>query len=596
MGGSPKKIECPACNKEYPWHEKYAGKKVLCSCGTKLRMPFSPGGTAEVVGVSPTQALQPKTDPPPPIRKPAAPAPAAPRKAPPPGADDNIDLMDAAAPKASKPPSSQPSAFSPTPNEPAEEEGEYGLNFDNAPAAPRRKFEPVESPARQPVGGSSATSPTRFSEPEPPPGQGVECPSCEKRYKAGSKICVVCGIDVDTGRSIIVSNVGDLNQVYINAQTIVQIISWIIPLGLYPFATEAHGGRKKYAIWGIALGTIIVSVWFYCLQVSNSSQMRTYKNLLLWTGKAPVATEILQQYEVDDKGSMGDGRAFYAALSETEKAEQLALATTRPTSKPKPKPAASDDEGETGTEATDGEAEVNAHADKAVLDAYNSLTPEQKVYGEYHPYQLVTNTFLHAGFMHMAGNLLFLLVFGLAINGLIGNVGTLALYFTLGICASVAHYVDVAHDPPAYALGASGAIMGLAGMYLIFFPIHKVHTAAWLRRGLFRGFALHMNLFDCKGFWILLFYIAFDVFWVLVGVRTGTAHWAHLGGFLCGMGIALALLVTRAINPRGGDLLSVIFGKHAWPLIGKPSQWVGRGTEEGWLQRIHLPARASRGE
>ena len=48
------------------------------------------------------------------------------------------------------------------------------------------------------------------------------------------------------------------------------------------------------------------------------------------------------------------------------------------------------------------------------------------------------------------------------------------------------------------------------------------------------------------------------------------AHWAHLGGMLAGITIALLLLVTRLVNARGGDILSVTLGRHAWALIGRP--------------------------
>ena len=50
-----------------------------------------------------------------------------------------------------------------------------------------------------------------------------------------------------------------------------------------------------------------------------------------------------------------------------------------------------------------------------------------------------------------------------------------------------------------------------------------------------------------------------------------TAHWAHLGGFVAGMVFALGLLLTRAVNANGSDILSVALGKHAWALVGKPS-------------------------
>ena len=69
---------------------------------------------------------------------------------------------------------------------------------------------------------------------------------------------------------------------------------------------------------------------------------------------------------------------------------------------------------------------------------------------------------------------------------------------------------------------------------------------------------------------MVLLFISFDVFFVSLGAEDGTARWAHLGGFIAGMVIALALLLSRVLNAAGGDLITVILGRHAWKLIGRP--------------------------
>lgn len=121
-------------------------------------------------------------------------------------------------------------------------------------------------------------------------------------------------------------------------------------------------------------------------------------------------------------------------------------------------------------------------------------------------------------------------------------------------------------------LGASGVVMGLAGMYLILFPAHHVHVATWWRWGLVGGFQLNLRLFPVRGFWIVLFYIAFDVLYTVLQIDDDVAHWAHLGGFIAGVVVALGLLLARLVNARGGDLLSVILGPAAWGLIGRPNR------------------------
>jgi membrane associated rhomboid family serine protease len=81
---------------------------------------------------------------------------------------------------------------------------------------------------------------------------------------------------------------------------------------------------------------------------------------------------------------------------------------------------------------------------------------------------------------------------------------------------------------------------------------------------------LYYRIFVLRGFWILLIYFAFDWVCVATGFQGHTAHWAHIGGFVTGVIIGLALLISRKFDCRNGDLLSVLFGKYAWPLIGKP--------------------------
>jgi membrane associated rhomboid family serine protease len=202
-----------------------------------------------------------------------------------------------------------------------------------------------------------------------------------------------------------------------------------------------------------------------------------------------------------------------------------------------------------------------------------SLTESLGTGGTFHAHQLLTHAFLHdygsiRGFiLHLAGNLLFMLVFGSRVNALLGNVATAVIYPILAVGAA-AVYLWLG-DPSGPMLGASGAINGLAGMYLVLFPVHRVYCGMWFR---FR-FWVAMKIFAVRGFWVLLIYFAYDALMVALKVSSGTAHWAHLGGFLIGVLIALGLLVSRQFNCGGGDLLSVALGRRAWGLIGRPGRW-----------------------
>jgi membrane associated rhomboid family serine protease len=187
--------------------------------------------------------------------------------------------------------------------------------------------------------------------------------------------------------------------------------------------------------------------------------------------------------------------------------------------------------------------------------------------GQFHSYQLLTHVFLHGGLLHLAGNMLFLMVFGARVNGAIGNLPMLVLYPLLGVVAGSEAFFPT--DNPVPMIGASGAIMGLAGIYLVLFPIHRVYMAAWWRLGLLMGFRLSYKIFAVRGLWVVLAYIALDVVLVTLRAKDGVAHGAHIGGFIAGVVIGLALLASR-LTYSGSDVLSLILGRHAWPLLGKP--------------------------
>ena len=108
--------------------------------------------------------------------------------------------------------------------------------------------------------------------------------------------------------------------------------------------------------------------------------------------------------------------------------------------------------------------------------------------------------------------------------------------------------------------------MGLAGMYFIFFPVQKVFMIAWVR-----PIILFYKVFRMRGFWLLVGWIAInDLLPMALGSRDFVAHWAHLGGFVFGMAVAMLLLMSRQVSARGSDLLTVILGRRAWALVGRP--------------------------
>lgn len=376
------------------------------------------------------------------------------------------------------------------------------------------------------------------------------CPSCRKVYPGTTKICVACGVNIKTGRSLITASEGDLDRLYHNAERIIRAISWIVAVGVYPIGSEAYGAKKPYAIFSIVAVTIFVSSIFYALEITASPRMQSLKQLLLWPPSPTPDPEVILFFK--DFMPYGDNTAFESKYAELEEANPLPEEETSQTNSQSP-------------------YFTTGYRDDLVIEANNTLPVHQRSIGEFRVYQLLTNALLHGDLIfHLGGNMFFLVIFGTRVNALIGNLLTAITYPLLAIGASIIYLIAESGGPPIPALGASGAVMGLAGMYFVLFPVHKMHMAAWWRWGLINGFRLSFKFWAVRGFWVVLFYIAFDVLATILGADDGVAHWAHLGGFLVGIAIALILLIARLVNAHGGDLISVVLGRHAWKLIGRP--------------------------
>ncbi len=363
----------------------------------------------------------------------------------------------------------------------------------------------------------------------------TKCPSCERKMADDAPVCTRCGIFIKSGRPILTAWDVDPDELEEKAHGIVGAISWVIWSGIYPVYSEAIGNHKPYATWAIAAITVLISAWFTILEFSGSPQMMSNKNLMLWSSNTEPDAETIQMFY--DYTSYGDAKAFYAKreeLSGTVPEEELDVA------------------------------------------ALNALTDRQQCFGKFKFYQLITHAFLHGGPMHLAGNMLFLLVLGSRVNAAIGNIATVILYPILAIAAAVTQMLSIeAGGPPIPMLGASGAVMGMAGMYLFLFPAHKVYMVFWIRwMLLIAGFHLSFWCFALRGFWVVLFYIMFDVIAVSLVMTTGTAHWAHIGGLVWGLIFAFILLAARLAYSRS-DMLSLILGKYAWRIIGTPADRFG---------------------
>jgi membrane associated rhomboid family serine protease len=143
---------------------------------------------------------------------------------------------------------------------------------------------------------------------------------------------------------------------------------------------------------------------------------------------------------------------------------------------------------------------------------------------------LLTSMFLHAGWLHLIGNMWFLWVFGDNVEDRLGHISYLFFYLVCGIGAGLAHLVmNLGSAVPS--LGASGAISGVLGAYIVLYPRARVLTLMPL---IIFWFTLEIPAFVVLGYWFL---IQFFSGVAAVGVRDagGVAWWAHIGGFVLGV-------------------------------------------------------------
>lgn len=152
----------------------------------------------------------------------------------------------------------------------------------------------------------------------------------------------------------------------------------------------------------------------------------------------------------------------------------------------------------------------------------------------------ISSMFLHGGFMHIAGNMLYLWIFGNNVEDAMGPARFLIFYFVCGILASLAQ-VMASPDAQIPGIGASGAIAGVLGAYLVLYPHARVATLVPL------GIFLHVAELPAVivlGFWFVL--QLFNGVLALGFPQAGGVAWfAHLGGFVAGLLLVHPFMVGR---------------------------------------------------
>jgi membrane associated rhomboid family serine protease len=140
---------------------------------------------------------------------------------------------------------------------------------------------------------------------------------------------------------------------------------------------------------------------------------------------------------------------------------------------------------------------------------------------------LVTSMFLHGGWAHLLGNMLYLWIFGDNLERVMGHVRYLLFYLVCGLAAGVAH-IAFNSGSTVPSVGASGAISGVLGGYLMLFPRNRV-------RVLTRGGVMAVPAFVMLGIWILIQFVSQMGALVQTEQTGGVAYMAHIGGFAAGL-------------------------------------------------------------
>jgi membrane associated rhomboid family serine protease len=147
---------------------------------------------------------------------------------------------------------------------------------------------------------------------------------------------------------------------------------------------------------------------------------------------------------------------------------------------------------------------------------------------------LFTSMFLHSGLLHIAGNMLFLWIFGDNIEDHFGHFPYLLFYIVCGIGSGLLH-VAFNWGSTVPAIGASGAISGVMGAYIILFPKESILTLVFI-------FLVRIPAIFILGYWFLIQFVEAvnSVGSASIAAGGGVAVWAHVGGFVMGMLITLA--------------------------------------------------------
>ncbi len=142
------------------------------------------------------------------------------------------------------------------------------------------------------------------------------------------------------------------------------------------------------------------------------------------------------------------------------------------------------------------------------------------------PLGLLTSLFLHANLLHLISNMWFLWLFGDNIEDSYGRLSFLSIYLVSGLVGNFSHAILTGFTSQIPLIGASGAVAGVMGAYLVRFGTKKIRCL-WL-------LIIFPVFFSIRAFWFIGFWFLFEFLAAFSFAPSNVAHWAHVGGFVYG--------------------------------------------------------------
>ena len=181
---------------------------------------------------------------------------------------------------------------------------------------------------------------------------------------------------------------------------------------------------------------------------------------------------------------------------------------------------------------------------------------------------LFTYMFAHADVWHLAGNMWFLFLCGLSLEDRWGRLAFAIYYVVAGVVAAGVHYLATS-DPSAALVGASGAVAGAMGAFLVLFATTRIQFIGLL--------GLRPRTFTAPAYVMLPLWVAAEVIYgLIVSAVGGTAHWAHVGGFVFGVVVAGGFRIL-GVDRRLDDAVERVVVLGDDPRIDAARMLVARG-------------------